>query len=295
MDVRRSWKFLVAGFLFSCLILGGGFFYFRSPVVLVSDAAFDALYGIRRTWEKRILLSLRFFRQVKIVLAAENTGADMLVFAIEEAHGAPYCVLFPYRYFEAAGRYAAQFSRIPVALFGGRAQEAPEEGNFLFIPTDIQQDFYLAGRCAAVFAESGGKILFFQENSMPAAIREAFMKGLREQGFEGEPLFLSAGAAYSGSEQPACVVMLGSAVPFLEQHPDLPVILFSWINPNLTARGVKIIFDDSPWAMAARTVSMIARGAEARPLRSDILFFQRRMPERGFLQKITDAIGTNMQ
>ncbi|MDR2103981.1 MAG: hypothetical protein LBP42_07765 [Treponema sp.] len=174
-------------------------------------------------------------------------------------------------------------------------QEAPEQGDFLFIPTDIQRDLYLAGRCAAVFVQEGGKILFFQENSMPSALREAFAEGLQEQGFEGEPLFLNAGASYNGSEQPACAVMLGSAVSFLEQYPDLPVILFSWIDPNLTSRGIKIVFDDSPWAMAARAIAMISRGVEAGPLPSDVLLLRRRMPEKEILQKATDVIGANIQ
>ncbi|MDR2103980.1 MAG: hypothetical protein LBP42_07760 [Treponema sp.] len=97
MGIRRSWKFLVLGALFLLLVFFGGLFYFRPPVLLVSDAAFEALYGTRRAWEKRIFLSLRFFRQIKIVLAAENAGADMLIFAVEEVHNAPYCVLFPNR------------------------------------------------------------------------------------------------------------------------------------------------------------------------------------------------------
>jgi hypothetical protein len=291
MKICLSGKILVAGGVFLAFVLGAVFFYFRPPVVLVSDASFDALYGVRRTWEKRITLSLRFFRRVKPVPVAENTGSDMLVFAVEEAALTPYCVLFPYRYEEAAGRYAARFPQIPVALLGGRIREAPEPGEIFFVSTDIMTDFYRAGRCAAIFAQNGdGRILFFQENSMAAAERAAFIDGLREQGFEGEPLFINAGVDYSGVEKVLCVVMVGSAPSFLERNPDVPLILFSWIDPGLTGRGVKVIFDDSPWAMVPETLAMISRKEKAGSFPSGILFPGDRIPEKGLLEQIKNVI-----
>lgn len=281
------------GGILLAFVLGAVFFYFRPPVVLVSDASFDALYGVRRAWGKGMMLSLRYFRRIKAVSVAENTGSDMLVFAVEETARTPYCVLFPYRYEEAAGRYAARFPQIPVVLLGGRIREAPEPEGIFFVSTDVMADFYRAGRCAAIFAQNGdGRILFFQENSMPAAERTVFIDGLREQGFEGEPLFINTGIDYSGSENIACVVIIGSAPAFLERNPDVPLILFSWIDPGLTGRGVKVIFDDSPWAMVPGTIAMVSRKEKAGSLPSDILVPGDRIPEKGLLDRIKNVINT---
>jgi hypothetical protein len=295
MKIFRSRKILVFGGVLLAFILGGGFFYLRPPLILVSDASFDALYGVYRTWEKRIGLSLRFFRRVKPVVAAENIGSDMLVFAVEEAARSPYGVLFPYRYDEAAARYAARFPGIPVVLFGGRIRERPEAEGVLFVSTDFMTDLYRAGRCAAVFAENReGEILFFQDNLMPAAERAVFTQGLRDQGFEGEPVFINAGIDYAGSANIACAVMIGPAPLFLERHPDTPLVLFSWIDPGLTARAVKVIFDDSPWALVPGTMSLISRKEEA-ALPSDILFPRGRMAEKGLLPRIKKAIFTKVK
>jgi hypothetical protein len=290
MKIFRSGKVLVAGGVLLALMLGGAFFYFRPPLVLVSDAAFDALYGVYRTRGKRIGLSLRFFRRVKSVVAAEDTGSDMLVFAVAEAARSPYGVLFPYRYEEAAGRYAARFPGVPVVLFGGRIREGPEAGGVLFVSTDFMTDLYRAGRCAAVFAGNReGELLFFQAASMPAAEREAFTRGLRDQGFEREPVFINAGMDYAGSVPVACAVMAGPAPLFLERHPDTPLVLFSWIDPGLTARAVKVIFDDSPWALVPGTMPLIAR-KEAGALPSDILFPRGRIAEKGLAAYIKKAL-----
>jgi hypothetical protein len=290
MGINGRRRYVILGAVLLILISGIVSFYVRSPVLLVTDISFDALYGVRRSREKQIALSLRFFRRVKTVSVAENIGTDMLAFAVEEAHRNPCGVLFPYRYYEAAGRYAARFPQVPVVLFGGRIQEAPEEGG-LFIATDVMTDLYRAGRCAALFAQKdGGRVLFFQETSLSSDYRETFLLGLRDQGFEGEPLFVNAGTDYAVPEDTACVVLTGSAVSFLERNLPVPVILFSWIDPALTARGVKIIFDDSPWAMAARALTMLSRGEQAGSLASDVLLPPGRIPEKGLLREIKAAV-----
>jgi hypothetical protein len=289
MAMNKYRRFVVLGAVFPVLILGIVFFYSRSPVLFVTDTSFDVLYGVRRIREKQIELSLRFFRRIKTVSVAENIGTDMLVFAVEEAYRSPYGVLFPYRYYEAAGRYAAQFPQVPVVLFGGRIREAPEEGG-LFIATDIMTDLYRAGRCAAIFAQRGsGRILFYQDNSISSDNRETFLLGLREQGFEGDPLFVNAATDYAVPEDIACVVLTASSASFLERNLPIPVILFSWIDPALTARGVKIIFDDSPWAMAARTITMLSRGEWVGSLSSKVLLPRGRIPEKGLLREIQAA------
>ncbi|MDR3166996.1 MAG: hypothetical protein LBT93_03545 [Treponema sp.] len=295
MKIYRSPKVLIFGGILLIFTLGAAFFYFRPPVLLVSDGAFDTLYGNRRARGKRIELSLRFFRRAKTISVAENIGPDMLVFAIEEAARTPYCVLFPYWYEEAAGWYASRFPQVPVLLFGGRAREGMEPEGVLFIPTDGTTDLYRAGRYAAFFAKNGGRVLLFQENSISAEEQSAFKDGLQTQGFEGEILFINPGSETS-PENVSCVVIIGSAPAFLERNLNIPIILFSWIDPNFTSRGVKVIFDDSPWAMASRAITIISRGEEANSLPSDIIFPGGRIPktEKEPLRQLKNEIYPNI-
>ncbi|MDR2101029.1 MAG: hypothetical protein LBP43_00485 [Treponema sp.] len=294
MKIFRSARALVLGGIL-LIFLAAAFFYFRPPVLLVSDVAFEAIYGSRRTWGKRLELSLRFFRRVRPVSVADNIGPDMLVFAIEESAQTPYCVLFPYWYEEAAGWYASRFPQIPVVLFGGRMGETAEPEGVLFIATDLMTDLYRAGRYAAFFAKNEGRVLLFQENSISAGEQMAFKDGLQAQGFEGESLFINPGSEPS-PEEVTCVVIVGSAPGFLERNLDIPVILFSWIDPDLTSRGVKVIFDDSPWAMASGAITMVSRGEKANSLPSGILFPGGRMPEteKKSLEQLKNEIYANV-
>ena len=50
---------------------------------------------------------------------------------------------------------------------------------------------------------------------------------------------------------------------FLEQGLDIPLLLFSWTDPAMTPQTVKIVFNDSIWAMAPRALkSMPPPGGE---------------------------------
>jgi hypothetical protein len=50
------------------------------------------------------------------------------------------------------------------------------------------------------------------------------------------------------------VVIAGPAANFLDQDLEIPVILFSWADPGLTPRTVKLIFDDSPPALSVPAI-----------------------------------------
>ena len=274
-----------------------GLFYFRPPVLIVTDAAFASLYGPARITAKRIETAAALLRRVRPVPVEDTAEPDMVAFAVEKAGGSPYCVLFPYRYNEGAGRYAEKFPQTPVFIVGG-GRNLDMKGT-VFAETDVMTDVYRAGLCAGIIARnSGGDVLFFQGETAPEEQREAFQDGLREQGFEKKPKYLSANQDYSDTENIACVVMNGQAAPFLDRNLETPVILFSWLDPELTAASVKVIFDDSPWALAARIVRMIPgkngidgmdgkSPIEAVP--SDIIFPGRRTLDRSMLRDLKKA------
>ncbi|MHB9292482.1 hypothetical protein Holit_01580 [Hollandina sp. SP2] len=274
-----------------------GVFWFRAPVLLVTDAPFDALYGIRRARIKRLEITLRMMRQIKPVLIGENAGPDVVLFAVEEAHSAPYGVLFPYRYYEGAERYIAQFPHIPVFIMGGRNRD-PQIPGGIFVGTDTKLDLYRAGLCAGIIAQhegsrdglAQGEILFFQNEGVSVEYREAFSIGLREQGFTKEPKYLNIKQDYTDNIQNvSCVVMQGQATLFLERDLEIPVILFSWIDPDLTSRAVKLVVDDSSWAVAGKTIAMIP-GRQGVVVPSDWVFPKRRLVDKEVLDRLKKVL-----
>lgn len=268
-----------------------GVFLLRAPVLLVTDAPFDALYGENRALLKRVEASLRLFRRVRPVSVSVDTGSDIVAFTVEVAARSPYLVLFPYRYLEGARRYAGAFPETPVFVLGGRSHEVDTEP-LGFVSTDAATDFYRAGLCAALIASDAqqvaGEVLLFQEDPIPVEWSGAFLTGLREKGFEREPKYLSVTEDYSDTQNVVCVVMSGQATAFLERNLNIPVILFSWVDPALTSQAVTVIFDDSPWALLIKVAR--AMGKEGTSLPSEMVFPAERMANRKVLKQIRDKM-----
>jgi hypothetical protein len=271
-------KLLVWAVVFFIPLLGAAVFFLRAPVLIVSDTFFDLLYGPRRTWERRLVLSLRFFRPIKTVLIGENAGQDMVPFAVESASARPHAVLFPFRYSDGAGRYVRQHPDIPAVVLGGRLSP-PGEENLLFFGTDTSLDMYRAGLCAAALIGPDEEVFVFSGSLITGADREAFLEGLQTGGYTKDPLYMNAYADLS-SRTGIAVVMNGTPPSFLEGGIKIPVILFSWIEPSFTSRDVKLIFDDSPWALALGAVKILERGEKEGVVPSRISVFNRRLQER---------------
>ncbi|MDR0598380.1 MAG: hypothetical protein LBG14_07730 [Treponema sp.] len=272
MRVKRRIFIAILSAVLGCAALGAALYRLRAPLLLALDEEFIFLYGIRRGALKRLELSLRLFRRVVVARIAEGASPDVVAFAAGAAAARPYAALFPGRHRQGAQRYAEQAPEIPVGVLGGGAifRPAGNEG-FRFIETDKKTDLYLAGRCAAIFAlRGGGGVLFFAGDLIDRADRETFEKGLRDQGFADAPVFVDRGTEYALPEGLSCVVMTSPAENFLE-NASLPVILFSWIDPGFTARGVKIIFDDSPWALALASARALQEPGALPPAASEVL------------------------
>jgi hypothetical protein len=257
-------------------------FFIRSPVLLVTDASFEDLYGRGRSRRKRLELSLGLFRRLKTVEIAGDAGADLAAFAAEAALSSPYCVLFPYRYYQGAIRYARRFPGVPVAVLGGRVRDGA--GIPGFISTDTAADFYRAGLCAAVLAPEGAVLVLGEPSP---AEREAFLEGLRARGYGGMPRY--AGGSDDTPLRADCVVIAGpGSFPFA-RFTRAPSVLFSWVDPGLTPGECTVIFDDSPWALAKAAVKMAVRG-DFGPLPSEVLVLEGRIAEKGVLQNLKKAV-----
>ncbi|MDR1901544.1 MAG: hypothetical protein LBQ88_04585 [Treponema sp.] len=258
---KRLGKKLFIG-LSLALAAGSGalIFFTRPPLLVVTDDSFDVLYGRMRVWEELIRTSVRLWRPVKAVRIAENAGADMVAFAIEDAAGGEGAgVLIPYRYYAGALRYSAQNPQVPVGVLGGRGAVqagAPPPEAPIFIGTDSLSDLYKAGGAAAILAGEG-RILFFHGRDITERERGAFLQGLRDGSYNREPVFLPPGSEYNALGDVSCAVLGAPAASFLDKHTNIPLILFSWADPALTPSNVYIIFDDSPWALAPEAAKLI--------------------------------------
>ena len=298
-----------AFFLIAAAALAG--FSARAPALLVTDASFAAMYGTLRTRQQQVLASLALFRRVKQVIVADGIGADVLILAVEEAASRPYCVLFPRRYREGAELYEEQHPAIPVLLLEGRSNKTNSSdagtGPLLTFTTDRQTDFYRAGLCAGILgrlepaAENGeadgeretrpaqGKIVFFIENPVKQEDRDNFIRGLREQGLETNPLFLDAASRLTDTRDVSCVVVAGAGAEYLEKNLKIPVILFTWLNPSLTSRETALIFDDSLWALAVPVIRTATRQKTGGQIPSKVLIFSSRIADNHILKELKKA------
>jgi hypothetical protein len=299
-------------------VIGGGLvlllfipvllFFLRSPVLILTDGPFDALYGTARARRARIGASLRLFRRVKPVRTAETAGPDAILLMLDAAASRPGFVLFPWRYEESARRYADRFPAVPVIVLGapvsGRG-DAPggREGPVpRYLATDAETDFYRAGRCAAILAGAGTEeaaaagqaegngILVFQERPVPGGERDAFIRGLRDGGIGSDPRYPDISASVSGYRNLSVAVLAAKPADFLEQNFPVPVILFSWLDPAASSRETKVIFDDSPWAMAVKAVKTVKNGDAAPGIPSAVHVFPKRTGSGETLRRLREAV-----
>jgi hypothetical protein len=235
-------------------------FFQRPPALVVTDASFVALYGTGRLKQQTLVASLTMKRRVRPVLIADGAGTDVLLLGIEGTSSRPHCVLFPSRYIEAAEQYREQFPHIPVIIMEGRNTRTSGTGtsNFLVCRTDRETDSYRAGLCAGIIAgEEPQRIIVFQDRSANARERNAFIRGLREQGLETPPVFYNNASQLTDTKDLSCVVLLGSGAEILEKNLKVPVILCTWLDPDLTSNEIVLIFDDSPWTMAVPALGLV--------------------------------------
>jgi hypothetical protein len=280
--------FLVAAVLLM-LIIPGGVFMLRPPVLIVTDSSFNLLYGNLRTRLKQVESSLRLYRRMLMVPVAESAGPDIIALAVKAVSPSPYAVLFPYRYEAGARRYHEENPNVPALVLGGRTPVETADTGALAVRTDTSVDFYRAGLCSALFARgTEGGILVFHDGTMAAGDREAFLEGLRAQGFTRNPVYLSVNSDYSSWQNVSCVVVNGPAARFFDQNLKIPVILFSWIDPGITPQSVKVVFDDSPWALAVRAVRLAGKGGGLLP--SEVVLPPRRVPSRETAEKLRELV-----
>jgi hypothetical protein len=252
----------VYGFLLF-LLGAGALFAARAPVIVITDDTFSAVYGVRREHFKRIEMSVRLFRRIELVRMSAEAELDAVVFAVQDADRDPFAAVFPYRYYEAARRYTGVNPRpvtvVTSGLFAAPAAGAvaSERAGILFIKQDEKSDFYRAGLCAALFSgrtasfaklpDDGKAILVIANEKTSSQAEGFFEQGLRRGGSDASCVFRGVNDNYPIANL-SCVVFWGPSSGFLYHSAEnsLPNIVFSWLEPDFSSPGVKVVIDDSP-------------------------------------------------
>jgi hypothetical protein len=251
-------------YAFLLFLFGAGLvFIARSPVVVVTDDVFSAVYGARREHFKRIEMSARLFRLVKLVRISAEAELDAVVFAVQDAARNPLAAVFPYRYYNAALRYASTNPRpVTVVLAGLNSLPAAAAGQgrpaILFVKQDEETDFYRAGLCAALFSTrsaafeklpDGDKtvLVIAGEKTSANEVKSIFEQGLSRGGSGASCVVRGSNDNYPVTDL-SCVVFFGQSTGFLYHSSEnsLPNIVFSWLDPDFSSPNVKVIIDDSP-------------------------------------------------
>jgi hypothetical protein len=265
-------------------------FLARPPALILSDAGFDALYGPVRTLFREAGLSLRLFRRVKRVLVVEDSDPEAMVFAVEAAAAEPWAVLGHSRYRRGLEQYARRRPDVRSVLI--QEDPPPGRGDLESVFIDTRLNSWRAGRCAAILAgEGGGRVLVFQDGEDFPVNRDAFLAGLGEENGALVPLYLNGSADYSSWEDVRCVVLGGPADPYFNQNGGIPAVLFSWMDPALSPRSVKIAADDSQWALALgalRSPGGDSGGRRSLPAKFTVL--RGRVGDRELRKKLKKAI-----
>jgi len=291
---KKRWPLFIV--LLGILVLMGVFFI-RSPVLIVTDASFYQIYGSRRSGMALLRNSILLFRRVVPVPVSEHAGADVIALVVEAASRSPRAVLFPGRYIDGARIYNSRRPDVPVLVMLGRnplPHDSFRDPGLIFVQTDNATDLYRAGLSSALLMGETRGVIFFYDENFQDQYRQAFQDGLQNQGFAGNPFFHNTFIDHHSFADIGSVVVAGPAFRFLERGLDIPVILFSWVDPSLTPRAVKMVFDDSPMALAARALrASPVEGEVMIPSRPTVLLD--RIEERSDFRKLRRLVRENFQ
>jgi len=285
-------------------------FGIRTPVLVVTDAPFVLLYGKSHLRQQRFSASLALFRRVKPVIVADGAGPDVVNLAIRGAASQPFCVLFARSQASAALFFHEQFPEIPVALLSGLVSvpEIPFPDGYLCVySTDRPVDLYRAGLFAGILGNTPSKqpkkaekkdksaavsrdlipktYVLWQDQHVQATERELFSRGVREHDPESTVVFVNT-AAEMPNVKISCMVLSGAGSEYLEKNRQMPLLLFSWLNPDFTAREVVVLFDDSVWALTVPAVRMAAQRQAEGKIPSRPLIFSEKIADNSIFRML---------
>jgi len=298
--MRRKPKILiVAAFIVIAASLTLAVFFFRLPVLIVTEQSFMELYGKKRLRNEALLSSIVLFRPVKTVEVANDAGDDIIPFAVAEISVKPYCVLFPLRFVPSAQHYKEMNPNIPVVVLEGRYLESenPVEktlganiSEYFVYKTDINDDFFNLGLAVSALkpkdepksddsapeTEKSDKIVVFLDKNL-TQMKDIFIKGLYSRGILPETQFFNSFSQYSETPNISCVILAGLGFEYLDKKTGVPVIAFTWIDPFLLPFDVAMVINDSPWAQARQAVRMVGAGEKNGYIKSEFVVLNKKI------------------
>jgi thioredoxin 1 len=130
------------------------------------------------------------------------------------------------------------------------------------------------------------RIVVFLEPDIQAEARSAFLQPLNELENSPETLFFTSFAHFYDVPGLTCVVIAGIGFDFLEKNTNVPVILFTWIDPFMVPNNVAIIANDSPWAQTVQAVRKAAAGVQNGQIQSKFKEKKKKKIYREALRKL---------
>ncbi|MCL2609517.1 MAG: hypothetical protein FWD94_06415 [Treponema sp.] len=308
---KRVWLLIALGALLVVLAVPVLVFLSRSPVLVVTDVPFAVLYGENRIRMRQVSASVSLFRMVRPVMIADDASPDIVIAAIKYASENPFAVLFPRRFSAVAERFHAEYPEIPVVVFRGTvpASELPAgNGVFNVYGTDRGTDLFRAGLFAGIIGSMrqededsalgtvyGQRIhVLWQGGPVDSDERSVFSLAAMERDPGSAVVFVNAAADLPDTRLVSSLVLAGAGADYLERNPGIPVILFSWLNPDFTSREVVVMFDDSPWAMVVPATRMAVEGVACGVIPSIPLVFSDRLADNATSRMLRRAAGRNL-
>ena len=316
--MKRPRLLAILAFVLTALAVPPAVFFVRSPVLVVTDWTFVALYGVRHIKKEQAAASFALFRRVKPVVLVDEAGPDILVMALSRASSRPFYVLFPPRYASAAMRFHEMYPDIRCIVIGGLSPTQdlpPPDDNMYVYRTDRETDLYRAGLFAGILADLRQKMAestadraragegsppiqaapvrrtfaLWQDHAVTAGQRDLFSRGVREFDPGSAVVFARNIDEMPVADGLSCVVLAGAGYEYLERHSQIPVILFSWLDPALAPWEVVVIFDDSPWGLVLPAVRMAEKGKAELMLPSKPLIIPDRIADNNILRTLKNS------
>jgi len=312
--MKRTKLLVILAVILAVLAVPVVIFCIRPPVLVVTDAPFVLLYGKSHLRRQQFAASLALFRRVKPVIVADDAGSDVVNIAIQGAARQPSCVLFPRNQSAAALRFHEQSPETPVALFSGLVSipEIPPPNGYLCIyGTDRLTDLYRAGLFAGILGNIPSKpvkkvkkkdesaavspvssvstpktYVLWQDKYVQAAGRELFSQGVHEKDPESGIIFANSADDMPDMKVISCAVLTGAGAEYLGKNPRMPLILFSWLNPDFAAREIVVLFDDSAWALTVPAVRMAVQQEAQGTIPSKPLIFSAKIAHNGVVRML---------
>jgi hypothetical protein len=216
----------------------------RAPVVVVSDAAFELLYGENRAVFERRLFALRVFRPVRLALVSEEAApaASAEAAAASSEGGKAACVLFPLRYLAGAEAFKARFPAAITVVVGGPPSGMSASG-LVRLSVDRATDLYRAGRISGLLGAGRIPVLRI-DAARSAPLIDAFKKGLADASYAGASAVQNVDEPAPKAEDSSLFTDAASGT-----NGSPAAVVFSWSDPAFLPEKTLIVFDDSPVAL----------------------------------------------